>query len=247
MAAISQASRPGSNLEVEVGDRRRLGDPGVDHDHRSAGIGGDGLERRAGVGDAVRDPRVLTDEERDLAVLEVAAERRAEHLAHDEHLARLLLRDGVGAEPDAERFERRRPVGTAEMVALAAAAVVHDRLATVRVAHRGQTVGDLADGGVPVDLLEGAVGSAAQRAQQPLAATVLVVVEPQRLLARVALRRRVRLVTAGAFERSAVCAEADLDAAVALAEDARCRMPGVRSLVGRGPIGGAGVGHVSVP
>ena len=237
----------GPHLQVEVGHRRGLGDPRVDHDHRSAGIGGDRLERGAGVRDAVGDPRVLADEERDLAMLEVTAQRCAEHLAHDQHLAGLLLRDGVRPEPDAERLEGCRSVGAAEVVALSAAAVVHDRLATMCVPHGGQTVGDLPDGGVPVDLLEGAVGSSAKGAQQPLAATVLVVVEAKRLLAGVALRRGVRLVAAGTFERSAVCTESDLDAAVALAEDAGGGMPGVRALVGRGRIGGRGVGHVSVP
>ena len=63
----------GSNLEVEVGHCRGLGDPRVDHDHRPVGIGGNRFERGAGVGDAVGDPRVLADEERDLAVLEVTA------------------------------------------------------------------------------------------------------------------------------------------------------------------------------
>ena len=57
-------------------------------------------------------------------------------------------------------------------------------------------------------------------------AAVLVVVEAQRLLARVALRRRVGLVAADPLEAAAVvAAEAHLDAAVALAQDARRGVP----------------------
>ena len=88
----------------------------------------------------------------------------------------------------------------AEVVPLAAAAVVDDRLAAVGVADRAEAGGDLADRGVPVDLLERAVGPPAQRVQHPLAAAVLVVVEPQRLLARVALRRGMGLVAADPLE-----------------------------------------------
>ena len=55
---------------------------------------------------------------------------------------------------------------------------------------------------------------------------VLVVVEPQCLLARVALRRGMGLVAADPFEAAAVdSAESDLDAAVALAQDAGGRFP----------------------
>ena len=53
MAAMQPCVAAGPHLQVEVGHRRGLGDPRVDHDHRPAGIGGDRLERRAGVGDAV--------------------------------------------------------------------------------------------------------------------------------------------------------------------------------------------------
>ena len=67
--------------------------------------------------------------------------------------------------------------------------------------------------------------AAAERVQHPLAATVLVVVEPQRLLARVPLRRRVVLVAPDPLERAPVGAESDLDAAVALAQDARRLLP----------------------
>src|SRR5688500_422016 len=80
-------------------------------------------------------------------------------------------------------------------------------------------MGGLGDRRVPVDLLERAVVAAAQRGRQPVR-VVLVVVEAQRLLARVALRRGMLLVTASPLEPPRGLAEACRDAAVALAEDA---------------------------
>ena len=78
IAASSQASRARAGPEVEVGQLGGLGAPRVDHDHRPVRVGGDRLQRRAGVRDAVGVPRVLADEERHLAVLEVAAHGAAE-------------------------------------------------------------------------------------------------------------------------------------------------------------------------
>ena len=120
-----------------------------------------------------------------------------------QRLARLLLGDGAGAEAGAEGVERGAGVRAAEVVALPAAAVVDDRLAAVGVTDLAEPGGDLADRRVPVDLLERAVGAPPQRVQDPLAAAVLVVVEPQRLLARVALRRRMGLVATDPLERAA--------------------------------------------
>ena len=207
-----------AHAQVEVGHRCGLGDARVDHDHRPVRIGGDGLQRDAGVGDAVSDPRVLAGEERHLAVLEVAPHRHAEHLPHHEHLAGLLLRDRIRAPARPQRTTQRRAVGATEVVPLPATAVVRDGFAAVGVAHGRQPVGDLTDGRVPVDLLVRAIGATTQRLVQPLTSPVLVVVEPQGLLAGVALRRRVGLVATDAVERPAVSAQSHLDAAVALAQ-----------------------------
>ena len=175
-------------------------------------------------------------------MLEIAADRRAEHEAVDPDLAGLLLGDGAGAEPGAERPQRGGAVEAAQVVALAAAAIVENRLAAVGVANRAQSRGDLGDGGVPVDRLEGPVGSLAQRMEDPLPAAVLVVVEAERLLARVAPGRRVRLVPADLLEATAVvAAEPDQDPAVALAQDAGARLP-------LGPTVGLGGGiHLASP
>ena len=110
-------------------------------------------------------------------------------------------------------------VPAAEVVPLAPAAVVEDRLAAMCVAYGGESIGDLTNRRLPVDLLERSVGSLAQRCEQPIAA-VLVVVQAQCLFAGVPLRGRVGLVAADALEGVPVGPETDLDAAVALTQDA---------------------------
>jgi hypothetical protein len=54
---------------------------------------------------------------------------------------------------------------------------------------------------------------------------VLVVVQPQRLLTRVPLGRRVRLVATDTVEGSLISAETDFDAAIAFTQDARRLVP----------------------
>jgi len=111
------------------------------------------------------------------------------------------------------------------VIPLTAPAVVEDRLAAKALPHLREAGRDFADRGVPVDLLETAVGAPAHRRQQAVAA-VLVVVQTSRLLADVALGNRVRPVTPDASELPSVfSAQLHLDAAVALAENARGRFP----------------------
>jgi hypothetical protein len=124
-------------------------------------------------------------------------------------------------------------VDAAEVIALPAAAVEEDLVPAVQVADRGQPLGDLGYGGVEVDLLVLPIRRASQRGRQPVP-SVLIVVQPQRLLTRVAGRGRVVLVAPDPPERPAV--QLDLDAAVALAQDARRRMP--LPGIGVGPLNG---------
>ena len=216
----------GPHGEVVVGELGGLGAARVDDDERTVGIAGDLLQRGAGVRQPVGLPRVLADEQPDLGVLEVAPHVRAEHLPVHPELAGLLLRERVRPERRAEGGPGGGGVRAAEVVPLPATPVVEDRRAAPGVAHVGEAGRHLGDRGVPVDLLEGAVGPAAHGRGEAVR-TVLVVVEPQGLLARVAVRRRMGLVPADAREPAAVVtAEAHLDAAVALAEDAGRRMPG---------------------
>src|SRR5207302_1279541 len=83
-------------------------------------------------------------------VLELATRVGAVQEVLDPGLPRLLLRQRARAVARAHRAEERAGVAAAEVVALAAASVVEDRLAPVRVADRGATRHDLAYGGVPV-------------------------------------------------------------------------------------------------
>src|SRR6185295_14770013 len=107
------------------------------------------------------------------------------------------LRERTRAVAGPERLQRRAGVRAAEVVPLPASAVIEDRLAAVRVPDRREPRRDFPDRGVPVDLLERAVGTPPQWRRQPVR-PVLVVVDAERLVARVAARRRMRLVAADA-------------------------------------------------
>ncbi len=106
----------------------------VDHDHRAGRVLGDLVEHDAGAREALRHPRVLADEHRDLGVLELAAGVPAVEVGVDPVLTGLLLCQRVRAVVRAERLEERAAVRAAEVVALAAAAVVEDLVAAVGVA-----------------------------------------------------------------------------------------------------------------
>ena len=111
------------------------------------------------------------------------------------------------------------------MIPLPATAVIEDRVTAVSVADACESRGHLADRGVPVDLLERAVGAPPQRRGDAIAA-VLVVIEAMRLLARVALRGGMALVAAQLDEVAIrFAAELNLQPAVALAQDAGRRLP----------------------
>src|SRR4029453_8978516 len=211
---------------MDVGQLGGFGPPGVDHDQCPGWIPRDVPEGEPRVREAVRLPGILADEDRDLTVLEVATDGGAEHEPVHPRLARLLLCDGAGAELRPEGPEGRGAVEAAQVIALAAAPVIEDGLAAVRIAHGAEPCRPLRGSRGPVDRLEGAVGAAAQGMEHPLTPAVLIVIEPQRLLAGVALGRRMRLVTADLLEAAAILsAEPDQDAAVALAEDAGAGAP----------------------
>src|ERR1700756_3640721 len=108
------------------------------------------------------------------------------------------------------------------MVALPAAAVVEGLVSAVAVADVLEPLGDLDNRGVPVDLLKGSVGASAHRRSQA-SAVVLVMIQPQRLVAGVTLRPGMLLVAPDA-RQSAVLDLHD-DAAVAFAQDACGGLP----------------------
>ena len=186
-AARHHASAARPHPQVEVGELRGVGHDRVDDDHRALRVLRDLAQHDPGAREALRHPRVLADEDRRPRRARTRRGCGRRELRVDPGLAGLLLRQRVRAVPRAERLEERAAVGAAEVVSLAAAAVVEDRLAAVLVADAREPGGDLGDRRVPVDLLERAVGAPAQRRRQPVRA-VLVVVEAHRLVAGVALR-----------------------------------------------------------
>ena len=108
------------------------------------------------------------------------------------------------------------------MIPLPAAAVIEDARAAPLLAHLEEARGDLADCGVPVDFLESAVGPPPHRRGQPIPA-ILVVVNPLRLLAGIALRRDMLPVTADTRDMPSL--ELHLDSAIDTAQDANRLLP----------------------
>src|SRR5208282_251890 len=102
------------------------------------------------------------------------------------------------------------------MVALSAAAVIENARAAVSVAHSLEAGSDLVNRGIPIDFLERSVGAAPKRRRQPVLA-VLVVVDPLRLLAGVAVRRDVLAIPTHASDTAPV--ELHFDSAVHTAQD----------------------------
>lgn len=90
------------------------------------------------------------------------------------------------------------------------------------ITDRAELVGDLADRDVPRNFLERTIHAPTQWRRQPIA-VVLIVIEPVRLLARVALRRWMALVTAELHQMTTL--ELDLETTIAFAQDARGRFP----------------------
>ena len=226
---------------MDVGQVCRFGTPRVDDDQCPRRIVGNLLEDLPSLGEAVRLPRVLAPENSDLGAFVVArgvTTRAAEQLTIDPELARLLLRQGVGGVPDAQRGARRAAVAATEMIALPSAAIEQDLVATVFGDHVVELGSNLSDGGIPIDHFEGSVRSTAQWTGQPMR-TVLVMIDAQSLLARVPLRTRVGLVAAHPGDRRAI--DAHFEPTVDGAQHAGCGMPGLVAGLGTGLGTGFGV------
>ena len=223
--AETEGIRARANLQMVVGHLGGLGAAGIHHDQTTLGVLGNLLQRNPRARETVRLPGVLAEKNRDLRLFVVTggvATRLAEELAIDPELAGLLLRQRVRCVHRAKRRPRSATVPAAQVIPLAAAAVVENRLATVLVAHRGESLSHLGDRRVPVDLLERAIGATTHRRSQPVA-SVLVMIQTMRLLACIALRAGMLLVAAHLGDPPAL--GLDLEPAIDAAENARCLLP----------------------
>ncbi len=145
-------------------------------------------------------------------------------------MLRLLLREGVEPAARARAAEKGHRVGRVHVVALSADADERDGARRVPAPDLVQPGRDLGDRRRPVDLLERAVGTAAQRV--PHAVAVLDVVgDAEGLVADVALRDGIRLVASHGHD--AAILDVDAQPAVVAAEDAHGGK--VRSALGHRP------------
>ncbi len=229
---------PRAHPQMDIGQLGGFGASRVDDDQAARRIARDLAQRQSCAWDAMRYPRILADEQGNLAVRKVTARIASEHSIGDPELAGLFLRQRAGSKPRSEHRAGGAAVSARQMIALPAAAVVEDRFAAVRIADRGETCRDFTDRGIPVNFFEGSVGATSQRLGQAVR-VVLVEIQARGLFAGVTLGARMRIVAADAHKPSSIItAQLNLDAAVALAKDAGGGFP-------FGYVGGGGL-HVGI-
>ena len=219
----------GPQGQVQIGDVGGLGAAGIDDDHLALGAVLDLVHDPAGVAEAVGQPGVGADDHQEVAVVDALGgvdRLRAEHLPVHPEVARLLLGQGVEVSGRAHPGQQRPDVGPAGVVALPAAAVDGEGTGPARrpvgLPDRPEAGGDLADGGVPVDRLVGAVGPAPQRRREAVGAGA-VEREALRFLADVAGGLGVGLVAPDPGDGPPLGLH--LDAAVDVAEAAGVLLP----------------------
>src|SRR5450432_445772 len=122
----------------------------------------------------------------------------------------------------AEPAQQGRRIGAAGVIALTAAAIEREAFAAVTIYQVAQPRGDFRYRSVPIDFIEAAVGTAAQRRRQPV--PVMGVERNSRgLVAEIALRFRI-LTVAAHFGDTALI-DQDLDAAIDIADIAGGLLP----------------------
>jgi len=172
----------------------------------------------ARIGETVGDPGIGADHEQEVAVVDVlggVTGLAAEHVAVNPEIAGLLLRQRVEDMARAECAHQRRGVGAAGMVALTAAAIQRKALAAVAVDDFTKLGRDLGNRRVPVDRLEAAVGTAAQRRGQAVA-VMGIKGDTRGLVAEIALR--FRIVAVAPHLGDAVVLDHHLESAIDVAE-----------------------------
>ena len=123
-------------------------------------------------------PRVLTYEYGAIRVVKIW---RRPNILTTKELAlypihsRLFLSQSVTPVLDAESLQDAPGIGTGEVVALSATAVIHNLVATIGVSDSDQLVGDLFDRLIPADLRESSVFHPLQRGRETIAAILVVV------------------------------------------------------------------------
>jgi hypothetical protein len=210
----------GFELQMDVGHPGRLGAPRIDHHHGPCRILADVAQYVPGVEDAMGLVGVAADEDHVVGVLDIlrgVAVLRSVQAAIDPEVTGLLLGQRAVDVAAAHRPEELAAVDAAEMIALAAAADQGERIAAMGSADGDQAPRDVFERLVPANANETAVWLALQRVAQAIG-VILVVVQTGGLVAQVALRARVSVVSADLLQLPPVCLH--FEAAVAGAQDA---------------------------
>ncbi len=200
---------PRFDLQVNIGQLSRPGAARVD-DHKGAlGIFRQLPQHISGPLNPMGLPGIGADDHHVVRGFNIFAHMAGlsdEQFTVDPEIAGFFLRQATIEIGRAKGGAQRTAIHAAHVIALAAATVIGKDVVAVGFAQGNELLGHLADRGVPVDRLIGAIWPASQRLREPLL-MMLIVFQPGRLLAQVALGNRVVLIAAYLVDVSVV----DLD------------------------------------
>ena len=123
-------------------------------------------------------PRILSNEDSTVRVMKV---RGSSNVLSTKKLSlypvhsSFFLRQSVASVLDPQGLQHAASVGTWEVVALSASAVVQDLVSAMGIADSYELVSDFLDGLVPTDFGEGSIFHTFHRGGQPVTAVLIVV------------------------------------------------------------------------
>src|SRR5258705_3139692 len=144
----------------------------------------------AGIRETMRDPRVRTNHEQEIAVVHILRSvtgLAAKHMAVNPEVAGFLLRQRVEGIARTECAQERTGISAASVVALAATTIERHALAAMPVDEISHPLGDFGDRHLPVDRIKPAVGATAQWSGEPVL-VVRIVRDARRFVAEIPLR-----------------------------------------------------------
>ena len=223
--AKQEGIRPRANGEMQIGHLGGLRAARINDDQLARGILANVIEMVAGIGETMRDPRVCTDHQQEIAAMHIlrgVTGLAAEHMAVDPEVAGFLLRQRVEDIARTERAQERIGIGAAGVVALPAAAIERQALAAVPVDQVSHPPGDLGNRNIPPNRIKSAVGATAQRRREPVL-VMRIKGDARRLVAEIALRFRAGTIAPYLFDMPLI--DQDFDAAIDITEVAGRLVP----------------------
>src|SRR5258706_9248547 len=179
----------------------------------------------AGIRETMRDPRVRTNHEQEIAVVHILRSvtgLAAKHMAVNPEVAGFLLRQRVEDIARTECAQERTGISAASVVALAATTIDRHALAAMPVDEISHPLGDFGDRHLPVDRIKPAVGATAQWSGEPVL-VVRIIRDARRFVAEIPLRFWAGTVASDLLDVSLV--DQYFDPAIYITKIAGCLVP----------------------